>query len=77
MYMGPVQSQTKPNPTMESGAHYKVPSLARALLIILGYWERKGEFPLRMWPLINYHIPVEGHTYKNLWTAQIGLDGEK
>lgn len=23
------------------------------------------------------HVPVEGHIYKNIWAAQIDLDGEK
>lgn len=38
---------------MEKGGGYEVPFLAEKLLSILSYQERKGQFSLKVYPLVN------------------------
>lgn len=48
--------EPKPNQTpasTEKGGGREVPSLAEALPAILSYWDRKGQFTLKVYPLIN------------------------
>lgn len=45
------------------------------LLATESYWEREGQFSLRVLPPGVGQAPVEDHTFKNVWAAQAGLDG--
>lgn len=65
------------NPSVEMGVKHKVPPLAEELLAT-DSWETKSQvfcFVLRAWLLVRVnHAPVEGHTSKSVWAAQVGFE---
>jgi hypothetical protein len=70
----PVQAQARHNSRMERAGRHEVLTLSKGLLAIQRNQEKARESCLKVWYYVDRPPSSEGHTFKSIRLAQIGLD---